>query len=341
MTASDRRRIQAVGEKRLISRVRGTVDRETKALEGLLIGIGDDAAVYRPDGDVVVTTDMLVEGVHFRFDLMSAADVGWRAVTANASDLAAMGSMPYAILLGLGCPSDLVLDDFDALIEGVVLSGVAHDMVLIGGDMTQARDVTLSITALGYVPSATGVMTRRDACVGDVIAVTGTLGGAAAGLAALENPSIMSMGVFADGCIERFRRPRARVAVGHAARTRGVKVAEDVSDGLAAEVQNVCEASGVGAIIYADRVPLHDGVDEIAVAAGRDPLSFALAGGEDFELVLIASRDVMSDLMTTSAIGDIAITEIGEVTHEGCYLERDGRTILLGGGYDHYGQPGG
>lgn len=249
------------------------------------IGIGDDAAVWQPSRShrSVITTDMLVEGVHFARHLMSLNDAGWRSMSANVSDVAAMGARPVLATVALGVPETAGVDDVLELYDGLAQAARAAKIAVVGGDLSRAPVWTVAIAATGEV-RASNVKTRGGAGPGCVLCVTGALGGARAGLDAARG-AVALPGAHAERALRAFRRPQARVAEGRFfGADRAVAAMMDLSDGLSTDVARLARASGCGANI--EHVP----VDASALAAAEilrvDPRRYALAGGEEFELLL-------------------------------------------------------
>jgi thiamine-monophosphate kinase len=261
---------------------------EPAAHRSIALGIGDDAALWQPSRShrSAITTDMLVEGVHFARALMSLRDAGWRAMAANASDLAAMGARPVLATVALGIPADFTFDELRELYAGLAEAAATVGLDIVGGDLSRAPALTISIAAVGEV-RASNVKTRAGGRPGAVLAVTGVLGGARAGLDLATHPG----GI--DGELERdalraFRRPAARVAEGRFfAASRNVEAMIDCSDGLSTDLGRLCAASRCGALL--DDIPVAPSARAVACRSGDDPERYALAGGEDFEL-LVAIR---------------------------------------------------
>jgi thiamine-monophosphate kinase len=297
-----------------------------EAPEGIVVGIGDDAAVFdfgnRP---TIVTVDTQVEGAHFRRDLISCRDIGRRAMIAAVSDVWAMGAMPSASVLALTLPADLTDQDFRELIEGLAGAARATGARVIGGNLSQGRSLSVTTTAFGL---PIGEPVRRDgASPGDRIYVTGTLGAAALGFAILDagREDLDGSGRF----IERWRRPPIN---GPAAKTiaQVATAAIDVSDGCLQDLGHVCEASRVGATLRADALPTVAEHTSTCEALGLDPLEVALAGGEDYELLFTAPPS--SD---AEAVG----THIGEIVEgEGVdVVDPSGRPVELArAGFRHF-----
>ncbi len=263
---------------------------EPAAQRRIVLGIGDDAALWQPSRShrSAITSDVLVEGVHFTRDSMSPNEVGWRAMAANASDLAAMGARPLLATVALGVPADYTFDAVRELYEGLWESARAVRLDIVGGDLSRAPMLTISITAVGEVRPS-NVKTRAGGRPGAVLAVTGPLGAARAGLACASGRVALSGDAERDA-LRAFRRPVARIVEGRfLGASANVQAMMDASDGLSTDLDRLCTASGCGAIV--EDVPVAPAAREAAAALGEDPERYALAGGEDFELlVAVASR---------------------------------------------------
>ena len=265
----------------------------------VLLGPGDDAAVVAAaDGRVVVTTDVLVEGRHFKRDWSSAADVGVRAAAANLADVAAMGAVPTALVVGLALPVDLpaqwVLELADGLSEEAARAGAA----VAGGDLVRADQVTIAVTALGSLEGRDPV-TRAGARPGDLVAVAGRLGWAAAGFAILSR-GFRSPRVLADA----HRRPVPPYDEGPRAAGLGATAMVDVSDGLVADLRHLATASGVSIRLQSEAFHVPQEFQDTARALNADPLQWLLAGGEDHALAATFPPDV--DLpMAWSVVGRV------------------------------------
>jgi thiamine-monophosphate kinase len=246
------------------------------------LGIGDDAAVLA--GGWCTSLDLLIEDVHFRMRTTSAHDLGWKSIAVNLSDLAAMGADPVCALVGLGLPVGTAPGLLDELFAGFDACAAAYGAQVVGGDMSRAPVLTLSVTVLGRTQHPA----RRDgARPGDVVCVTGPLGGSRAGLELLEGreAALPERAVL----VERHVRPVPLIAEGRI--LAGVSHAlMDVSDGLATDARRLAQASGVAVHIDLDRVPVQAGAGTVAALAGRAPGWFAAAGGEDYELVCALPR---------------------------------------------------
>ncbi len=248
------------------------------AAADVVIGPGDDAAQVRVGDTVLTSIDVLVEGVHFRRDWSEAADVGHKAVAVNVADIEAMGGRATALVVGFSAPEDLpvgwALDFVAGLREECTTAGVS----LVGGDITRARDVTIAVTVFGVAPPS-GPVLRSGARVGDVVAICGRLGWAAAGLATLRRGFRSPRAV-----VEAHRRPQVPYGAGAVAARAGATAMIDVSDGLLSDLGHVARASGVGIDVVSAALEIGEPLRVVAVATRTDPTVLVLTGGEDHAL---------------------------------------------------------
>jgi thiamine-monophosphate kinase len=313
----DRPTIAGLGEFGLIAQV--TRDRVQPVTT--ILGPGDDAAVVAAsDGRVVATTDVLVAGVHFRLDWSTPEQVGRKAAAANLADVAAMGAVPTALLVGLAAPSDTSVETIAGLADGLWAEAAEVGAGLVGGDVVTSATLTLAITALGSLEGRPPV-TRSGARPGDVVALAGRLGWAAAGLAVLQR-GFRSPGVV----VAAHRVPEPPYAAGPAAAAAGATAMIDVSDGLLADLGHVARASGV--VIDVRRPDVPQKLVEVGAALGVDPVSFLLAGGEDHALVATFPAD---------AALPTGFTPIGEVRAGDAAVLVEGRPYDGDPGWTHFG----
>jgi len=308
--------VSDVGEFGLIARVTAGLS----IADTTLLGPGDDAAVVRtPDGRVVATTDMLIEGRHFRRDWSTANDVGHKAAARNFADIVAMGAVPTALLVGFGTPADLELSWVDGLMAGMREECGEVGAGVVGGDVAAADVITLGVTALGDLQGREPV-TLAGAKVGDVVALAGRVGWADAGYAVLTRGFRSPVQVVAA-----HRRPEVPYAEGPRAAGLGATSMTDVSDGLVADLGHIAEASGVRMDLRADLVPVPMKLKEVGAALNTDPLVWVFTGGDDYALIATFPRK--TDLPA-------AWTVIGAVT-EGEGVRVDGRRWPVGG-HEHF-----
>ncbi|MCY7373365.1 MAG: thiamine-phosphate kinase [Spirochaetaceae bacterium] len=265
----------------------------------VLLGPGDDAAVVSAeDGRFVATTDVLVEGRHFRRDWSSAHDIGSRAAAANMADVVAMGAVPTALLVGLAVPADREVDWVLELADGLSAEAATAGAAVAGGDVVRSDTVVVSVTALGTLQGRSPV-TRSGARPGDLVAVAGRLGWAAAGLA------VLSRGFRSPRTlVEAHRRPAPPYAEGPRAAALGATAMVDVSDGLVADLGHVARASGVAVSLHSDAFHVPQEFQDTARALSADPLHWLLGGGDDHALAACFPAEV--DLpMAWSVVGRV------------------------------------
>ena len=265
-----------LGERAVVARVSAGHDQPPTTL----LGPGDDAAVVSAaDARVVASTDVLVEGVHFRLDWSTPAQVGRKAAAQNAADIAAMGAVPTAFLVGLACPPGTPMAVLDGLTAGLWEEAGRVGAGVVGGDVVRADQLVISVTALGDLGGREPVR-RSGALPGDVLAVAGRLGWSAAGLA------VLGRGFRAPAAVVSAHRvPEPPYAAGVAAAIGGATAMTDVSDGLLADVGELVHASGVSADLYRDALAPAARLAEVGSALGVDPWTWVLTGGEDHALV--------------------------------------------------------
>ncbi|MEE3328463.1 MAG: thiamine-phosphate kinase [Myxococcota bacterium] len=298
------RSLSDLGERELIDRIARLADSKKKS--GIVLGIGDDAAILRPraNEDLVTSTDTAVEDVHFRWVTQSDRSVGRRALISNLSDLAAMGARPSGCLLALSAPPDMAVSRFEGLMKGLLSEAHTHACPLIGGNLSRSRETSLAITVFGTVPR--GAALRRDGLrAGDGLYVTGSLGGAALALARSEQ----------SGSPMRWM-PVPRLRAGQAlVRLAGSGACIDVSDGLVSDLEQLLRASHLGAELDADSIPMPRGFEASCRRLGLDAQSVCLAGGEDYEL-LFSLRSQAAKHMSARALSrrlGVPVTRIGTI----------------------------
>jgi thiamine-monophosphate kinase len=290
------------------------------------VWIGDDAAVLRGQaGPLLVSVDLTVGGVHADLELVSVSDLGWKALASSVSDMAAMGGRPERIVVAVAAPSDT---DLDQLYEGIRSAAAFHECTVVGGDLSSADEIVVSVTVCGGLrgPLSRGPVLRSGAGSGDALLVTRPLGRSAAGLRLLRRRRAAGSGASGTGEIatsleEAHRRPVARILEGEVARLSGATAMIDLSDGLTLDVRRLAKASQVG--VQIESLPVAEGATE----------EEALSGGEDYEL-MIAAPDA-SEL--ARAFADAGLPAPIEIGH--CTADREQRTFMSGplpeGGYQH------
>ncbi len=339
--------LRDIGEFGLIKRIAGRSRRKDPSVR---VGIGDDAAVVnvgvglaptrkgQPQGlPLLVTTDSLVEDVHFRRDSPPEA-LGWKALAVNISDIAAMGGMPKHYLLSLSVPEGISVDYLDRLSAGMTDAARRYGLSLIGGDTTYSPDrIYISITVIGE--ASKNILLRKGAKAGDQIFVTGTMGDSALGLSILEEGrGVLQYAPTGDvkKIIERHLRPIPRVKEGIFLANSGMITSMiDVSDGLLADLGHICEESKVGATVWADKIPLSKGFKSLSGRFGG--IDLALSGGEDYELLFTVNGKEVKNFLSLAK--GVKSTHVGEITKEKGVrvVGKDGRLhIPQRTGYEHF-----
>lgn len=364
--------LASVGERALLREVLRKL-RAAAPDERLLVSAGDDAAALLiPAGEAaVLTTDTLVEGTHFRRPWTAAQDLGWKLVMSAASDVSAMGGRPLAAVVAVSAPPAMTAAEFLALMTGAELAAKEARLLLTGGDTTASAILVLTATVLGTAPPQ-DLVRRSGARVGDLVAVTGVLGEAGAGLGIVDKlfgddpppdgrwlRAESPLAVIAERLGEcgfdppattalaeaarRFLRPSPPFAAGPILSSGGTTALIDVSDGLASEATWIAEESGVGIVIDAARVPLGAGARAWASYRGIDPITLAFGGGEDYELLLTVPESAWSELERRLRAIGVWGTVIGTVVPESegvTWRGPDGfRRPLAGEGYEHFAPP--
>jgi thiamine-monophosphate kinase len=296
-------RLAELGEFGLIDRIAHKV----AASPSVPLGIGDDAAALLPTPGTLtlITSDMLLEGVHFDLSFCDPQSLGRKSLAVNLSDLAAMGARPRQFLLSIALPADITVEFIDGFMAGVMEQAERFGVILVGGDTCASKSgLVISITALGEQRPEL-VVKRSGAAVGDLVYVTGTVGDAAAGLRELR------AGVRDGFLVARQLDPQPRVAAGVALAEAGlVSAMIDVSDGVVGDLTHICELSGVGARLELAKLPLSD---QYRATSGGDPYALALSGGEDYELLFCAPKARATEVEALlNGIG-LKVTRIGEI----------------------------
>ena len=313
----------------------------------VIVGIGDDAAVVEPgSGSQVLTTDMLIEDVHFERSFVSPRDLGAKAIVVNVSDIAAMAASPRYALVSLGIPTGLEAAWVIELIGGMRAACQEYALTLVGGDTDRAERIVISVTVIGEVAPGRA-LTRAGAHPGDLIVVTGLLGAAAGGFAlSRAHPSKVGRALAAPWgreLLDAFARPVARVGEGQTLQQAGATAMMDISDGLAKDLSRLCAESRVGARLELGRVPVAPALGPAAELLGLDPLKLAVSGGEDYEL--LATIDVTDLERARSELMErfgVTLTDVGVIIEEGLVaVDPDGTTRQLEPkGWDHFADGG-
>jgi thiamine-monophosphate kinase len=306
-------------ELELIEEIERALRRDGPALSRVARGPGDDASIVRAGGPWSVTSvDSLVDGVHFRLGELTPHEIGHRALASALSDLAAMAARPGEAYLAVALPENFALANGLELVAGAAAVAERHGVALCGGDVSQSRTLTLSVTVVGWADDPGLLVGRDGARPGDLVAVTGRLGGAGAGLALLERRAGrdgLAPGD-ADELHRRYARPEPLLREGAALGELGASALIDISDGIATDARHLAKRSGVRIGLEAARLPRDRGVDVVAAALGVSPAEFAATAGEDYELCACVPAAARAALEREWTVRDLApLTWVGEV-HE-------------------------
>ncbi len=308
--------IKDLGEFGLIKKITsGLTTRQNSTRKG----VGDDAAVLdHGNNDTIVTTDMLLEGVHFDLTYVPLKHLGYKAVVVNLSDIFAMNAIPTQITVSLGISSKFTVAAIEELYEGIKLACNNYDIDLVGGDTCASlTGLTISITALGMCSQGSSVY-RSGAKKNDLICVSGDLGAAYMGLMLLqrekklfeEDPKTQPKLADYHYLLERQLKPEARKDVIKSLREKEILLSSmiDLSDGLSSDLLHICDASGVGCRVYANKIPVNKATENLGIEMGISPMVAALNGGEDYELLFttdLSNFDKLQDIDTVKIIGHI------------------------------------
>lgn len=315
-----------LGPGREFDRIRAIAAR----LGDIAAGLGDDCAIVPPSGEtLLLSTDMAVQGIHFRLAWLSLEEIGWRAAMAALSDLGAAGARCHGLLAAVSAPHDAPEAHLVDLMGGVGDAVRAVGGVILGGDLTAAPQWSVTCTVVGFASRPLG---RRGAQPGDGLWVTGALGGSRAALTRW-----MHGGTPAPAAREAFARPMARLAAGQWLAAHGARAMMDISDGLGGDVRHLVTASGLAAEVHLEDLPVHSAVSEAAALAGEAPAVFAATGGEDYELLAaLPSTFTAAEAAQCEASCGVPLRRIG-IVRKGA-----GVRFLLGGapvplsGFDHF-----
>jgi thiamine-monophosphate kinase len=317
----------------LIARIRSALARRG---DRVLRASGDDAALVRVEGVSATSVDAFVEGVHFRLATTSLGDLGHKCLAASLSDLAAMAASAGEAYFALGLPPNVGEHEALELVAGAERLAAETAVTICGGDLTVANELFVVVTAVGYAESEDVLVTRAGAGAGDLVGVTGRLGGASAGLILLERKEHGLPVDVGEALIERQRRPLPLLDAGRALAGAGATAMIDLSDGLASDAERIGEESGVALEIELARLPLDEGVDAVAEAVGRTGIELAASAGEDYELLFTAGAAAKEEIERAALAAGTPVTWIGRT------LEGDGVRLLdeSGGprplqGWDH------
>jgi thiamine-monophosphate kinase len=333
-------RLCDIGEEALIERI-VQENLLPKSGPGLVVGVGDDAAVLDLGQGVLtlMTTDMLIEGVHFLLDPINPYELGWKSVAVNISDIAAMGGLPTWTFASIGFKPDTEVDFIDSLYRGMTECAGRYGSALIGGDTNSVNgDAVINICQMGEVEPGRLAL-RSGAGIGDRILVTGRLGDSLGGLKLILKYGLGEAARISNQLVKAHIMPTPRIAEARAAvELHDIRAMMDISDGLAADLPKLCKASGVGAVVYAEKLPVGDELRRAAEMLDADAADLAAGGGEDFELLMaVAPEDVAKVADSVESHTGTKVTEIGEIV-EGLVeiVCTDGTRKPLKGGWEHF-----
>ncbi|MDP3012602.1 MAG: thiamine-phosphate kinase, partial [Candidatus Subteraquimicrobiales bacterium] len=304
-------KIKDVGEFKLIEEIAKLVSIKD---DKVIVGIGDDAAIVKTsEGQLaVLTTDILVEDVHFRLDLTSPYQLGYKSFVVNISDIAAMAALPRFALVSMALNPNTKSEFVQNLYKGMLKAANTYGVSIVGGDTTSSEKLIISVTIIGEVESNLFRL-RSEAKVGDRILVTGELGASSMGLRLLSNKTKKSW----DKLVNAHLSPVPRVYEARTASQLGAHAMEDISDGLIGEIKHICEKSNVGAKIYLNQLPITPEVFEAAAKLKVNAYDFALYGGEDYEIVFTAPPEKTEKIKRgVFRKTNTPVTEIGKITKD-------------------------
>ena len=333
--------LEELGEHGLIRRIQKRFKSKDRSI---VVGIGDDAAIINPSPgkSLIISTDTLREDIHFKKKFYSPSDIGWKAVAVSVSDIAAMGGIPRFLLLSIAVPDKTIVKDIDGLLNGVKDISTLYDIALIGGNISRSKKgITLDTTVMGELPKGKGRL-RSGASVGDLIYVTGIVGSSAIGLSLLKSSSVYSTtSLSTSQLISTHLRPLPKVNEGIILSKNKLATAMiDISDGLLADLSHICDQSKVGANIYRDLIPLPDIHLKLKKRLAKEPLFYALYGGEDYELLFTIKKRDREKLEAIFKKKNFDITFIGEITSKDNGIRMVGidgnKRIIRPGGFDHF-----
>ena len=316
-------KIKDIGEFALIKRLSSKINSYSN---DVVIGIGDDAAAlnYDKDNYLIFTTDMLVENTHFSLKYFTPEQIGMKAAEQNVSDIAAMGGLPRYSVVSLALPENIDVEFVEELYNGINKKVKEYKIDVVGGNISRSREIVVNIAMIGVVEKKYLAL-RSGAKNDDLIFCSGDVGKSNAGLELLKHNK---RGI----SIRKHLEPKARLDLARKLVKTGINSMIDVSDGVASEVNHICEQSNKGAIIYANKVPISKATADDSKKIKKDALNLALYGGEDFELVFTAPKSRLNQLKKYD------VTVIGKIVDKkhGVKLIRDGKKLDIESGFEHF-----
>jgi thiamine-monophosphate kinase len=339
-------KVKEIGEFGLIEKIAAIVE---QADERVVLTIGDDTAVVRPSESALtlLTTDMLLEGVHFKLGSISPFQLGYKALAVNISDIAAMGGNPCYAVVSLALSPETDVSIVEDIYRGMAEIAREFKVSIVGGDVAKSDKMVINVALTGEVEEE-HLCRRSDALAGDSIFVTGPLGASAAGLRLVLDPDLASKINDASSLLQAHYMPHPRVREGQALAKAGAHAMQDISDGLSSEIQHICEASDVGARIALSSIPITKGIQSIVTLTGERAIDLALSGGEDYELLFTAPNEILEfnnkDDENNMRINGIPVFKVGEIVklENGIIaIDRNGSEkklseIIQSAGYTHF-----
>ena len=311
------------GEFALIDRIKSKAKLYSKEV---IIGIGDDAAVLKYDENnyLLFTTDMLVENDHFSLKYSTPGQIGMKAIEQNVSDIAAMGGIPKFAVISLALPRTIDVYFVDRLYKGINRKCKKYKIDIVGGNITHSRETVVNVALIGFVEKKYLTL-RREAKVGDLVFCTGDVGKSTVGLELLRHD-------MKGKSIKRHLEPKSRLELSRKLVKVGIHSMIDVSDGIASEIRHICDESKVGAVIFADNLPISKDTIIDAKKVKKDAVDFALYGGEDFELVFTANNYKLNQLKKYD------VTVIGKIVDRGYGIKliKNNKKLGMESGFDHF-----
>jgi thiamine-monophosphate kinase len=332
-------KLTEIGQFGMIDMIAGLIekrrDNQAESWRNLNAGVGDDCAIWKGDtANQYAKVDCQIEGIHFNLDFINWEDLGWKALAVNLSDIAAMGGVPSYALVSLGIPPDTEVQNVLALYNGLLDLAVLSETAVVGGNLASSPLIFVDVNVIGKAGNKDGkYLSRSGAQAGDLIAVTGWLGSAAAGLEMLRKH--IGFSPAENSLRQAFTRPQPRIREGLLLVEKGVRAGMDISDGLLLDLGHICQASRVGAVVYLEQLPVSP---EAKNRFGERAIEMALAGGEDYQLLFTAKSDIVKEVQDHSGF---PISIIGEIKEAGpkmiSVIDKAGREFQPSGiGWDHF-----
>ncbi len=340
--------IGELGEFGLIGLIASILEQqEGSSSKGIVLGIGDDAAAFRPNPgyEILVTCDSVVEGRHYLPQHITSFELGRRAMALNISDIGAMGGRPLYALVSLGLRTDMLVADLEAMYRGFLKELIPFGAFIIGGNLTRVEgSLFIDITLIGEV-QAGKIVGRSGAKPGDAIIVTGYPGEASAGLQLLFKESQSNREILHDPLVRTYILPSHRAVEGQAVAATGLATAMiDISDGLLGDLGHICKESRTGAVVELGKLPVSGDLRMAASRLGLDPLNLVLGPSDDYELIITCPPSAAGEIRSAiSQVSDVIVTEIGKIAEPGTgirLLRPDGELEKASpSGWNHFQGP--